>query len=54
MWVNLGDKYSGNATGGPLTPSGSTLHNPNKDVATNRARTPYLDTFRPKTLLGLP
>ena len=53
LWVNLGDKYSGNATGGALTP-GPQAKLKNKDVATGRRRTPYVDKFPAKSLMLLP
>jgi DNA modification methylase len=55
MFVNLGDKYSGNSTGKLADASKSTLTNPERytdTIATRRAR--YEDSFRPKSLMGLP
>lgn len=54
LWVNLGDKYSGNETGGRLEPSGSTLNTPANMPAQQQTRTPYRSGLRPKSLIGLP
>jgi DNA modification methylase len=54
LFVNLGDKYSGNETGGSTAPSGSTLNNPAHAPRQQERRTPYRSGMRPKSLLGLP
>jgi DNA modification methylase len=54
IFVNLGDKYSGNETGGSTAPSGSTLNNPAHAPRQQERRTPYRSGMRPKSLLGLP
>lgn len=54
LFVNLGDKYSGNETGGRLEPSGSTLNNPAPMPRQQQRRSPYRSGMPPKSLLGLP
>jgi DNA modification methylase len=54
LFVNLGDKYSGNETGGALTAPGPGLSNPMgmQQQASRRGR--YRSGLPPKSLMGLP
>jgi DNA modification methylase len=54
IFVNLGDKYSGNETGGALTPPGPGLANPMGMQQQAKRRAPYRSGLPPKSLLGLP
>lgn len=54
LFVNLGDKYSGNETGGALTRRGPGLERPTGMQRNARNRPRYESGLRPKSLIGLP